>query len=107
MTNNASGPRSQRGFDLATAKHQLFRRIDEDVWLVPSATCSHHAYVVDASRMTCTCPDFEESGTTCKHLWAVRYLDNEITLIDGTHLVAPPVTDDDECLITLNGGGAS
>ena len=107
MTTDALNARSQRGLALAKAKHQLFRRIDEDVWLVPSATCPHHAYVVDASRRTCTCPDFEESGTACKHLWAVRYFNDEITLLDGTHLVPPPVTGDDEYLITLNGGGAS
>ena len=107
MTTNAANSRLQRGLELATAKHEVFRRIDEDIWLVPSATCSHHGYVVDASRLTCTCPDFEDGGTTCKHLCAVRYLNNEITLLDGTHLAPPPVTDGDEWLTTLDRGGAS
>jgi len=109
MTTDAFNPRSQRGLDLARTKHQLFRRVDECTWIVPSATCSHHAYLVDALHLTCTCPDFDENGTTCKHLWAVRYLNNEITLLDGTQLALPPVTDDDneERLTTLHREGAS
>lgn len=107
MTTDASWQRSKRGFDLATAKHRHFRRVEEDVWIVPSATCSHHCYVVDASRGTCTCPDFEESNTACKHLWAVRYFENEISLLDGTHLAPPPVTGEDECTVTLYGGSGS
>ncbi|HTR51101.1 MAG TPA: SWIM zinc finger family protein [Kofleriaceae bacterium] len=86
------GTRQARGLDLAKAKHQHFHRIDEDRWIVPSATCSQHAYLVDASRSTCTCPD-SERGAKCKHLWAVAYVQNKITLIDGTQLKPPPVTD--------------
>lgn len=92
MTTDSLNARSQRGLDLARAKHQLFQRIDEDKWIVPSATCSHHAYLVDTSRSTCTCPD-SESGDKCKHLWAVAFVQNEITLIDGTQLTPPPVED--------------
>ena len=95
MTTDSLGARSQRGLALAREKQKLFHRIDEERWIVPSATCSQHAYLVDASRSTCTCPD-SDSGATCKHLWAVAYIQNEIILIDGTRLVAPPVANDEE-----------
>ena len=90
-TSDALSRRQRRGLALATAKHQRFRRITEDTWLVPSATRASLAYVVDASRATCTCPDFVENVEMCKHLWAVAYVQNEITLIDGTQLAPPPV----------------
>lgn len=107
MTTDGLNARSQRGLDLARAKHQLFQRIDEDRWIIPSATCSHHTYLVDASHSTCTCPD-AESGIICKHLWAVAYLQNEITLIDGTRLVPPPVEDADRAMARFGvQGGAS
>src|SRR5947208_1808173 len=93
MTTNRCSPRSQRGLDLARAKHKLFRRIDDVTWLVPSATNSASTYVVRMPRPSCTCADFTESGRTCKHVVAVAYLHNEITLIDGTRLEPPPVID--------------
>jgi hypothetical protein len=85
-------PRSQRGLELAKSKHQLFRRIAKDTWLVPSATNSDNTYVVSVPRPSCTCPGFDESGR-CTHVLAVAYLSNEITLIDGTRLTPPPVID--------------
>jgi hypothetical protein len=100
-----SKPRSQRGLDLATAKHQLFSRIDEHAWIVPSATCPEHAYLVDASRLTCTCPDSEEGGGICKHLWAVAYLQNEITLTDGTQLTPPPVEGAEDAVPSIDDQG--
>ncbi|MBA3671256.1 MAG: SWIM zinc finger family protein [Gemmatimonadaceae bacterium] len=107
MTTDVLNRRSQRGLDLAKSKHQLFRRLDEDTWIVPSATCSHHDYLVDASRLTCTCPDAEESGVICKHLWGVAYLLNEITLIDGTRLTPPRVEAEDAVTSIGVQGGAS
>lgn len=108
MTNDALSARSQRGRALAKAKHQMFHRVDEDRWIVPSATCSQHAYLVDVSRSMCTCPD-AESGAKCKHLWAVAYLQNEITLIDGTQLTPPPLEDAENEVTSSLGvqGGAS
>jgi hypothetical protein len=108
MTTDAFNPRSQRGLDLARSKHQLFRRLDKDTWIVPSATCSHHEYLVDTSCSTCSCPDAEEDGMICKHLWAVRYLVNEVTLIDGTQLAPPPAEDAEDAAMSIGAqGGAS
>lgn len=106
MTTPASNPRQQRGLELARAKRLRFRRITEHTWLVPSATHARKTYVVTISRPSCTCPDFA-SGANCKHLWAVRYFENEITLIDGTHLTPPPITDADHTAATLGLGGAA
>lgn len=89
MMSAALDARSQHGLDLVRAKHELFQRIDQNRWIVPSATCPLHAYLVDISHSTCTCPD-AEAGATYKHLWAVRYLRDEITLLDGTQLMPPP-----------------
>lgn len=106
MTGSLFNLRSQRGLELARVKHQRFRRIAEHTWLVPSATHSKKTYVVTASRPSCTCPDFASSAN-CKHLWAVRYIQNEITLMDGTQLTPPPIMDTDHSLAALGLGGAA
>lgn len=106
MTNDASNPRLWRGVELARAKHQLFRRVAEDTWLVPSATYSNRTYVVTVSGPSCACPDFA-SGAYCKHLWAVHCIRNEITLLDGTRLTPPPITDTELSPTTLGIGSAS
>lgn len=93
MTKNASAPRTQRGLDLARAKHRLFRRIASDTWLIPSGTNPGITYVVTMPCPRCTCSDFAENGRSCKHVVAVAYLCNEITLIDGTRFEPPPVID--------------
>ena len=107
MTNDRFNPRSQRGLDLAKTKHQRFRRIADGTWLVPSAIRADQTYMIDASLSRCTCPD-GETGATCEHLWAVAYLQNEITLIDGTHLEPPPVEDPEDAATSLGvQGGVS
>jgi transposase len=60
--------REQRGLEIAATK-KLRRR--GDVWLVPSQA-GYATYVVDPSALECTCPDFEERGEPCKHLYAVE-----------------------------------
>ncbi len=107
MTANQLSPRSQRGLELAKAKHQLLLRINNDVWIVPSATCPLHAYVVNVARVSCTCSDFKASGSMCKHIWCVAYLQNEVTLLDGTRLAPPPIVDGDEWRVALELEGAS
>lgn len=53
-------------------------------WLVPSQSSATGGYVVDADAQTCSCPDHEERGAKCKHIWAVVYLRQEVALPDGT-----------------------
>lgn len=50
--------------------------------MVPSQT-DGGGYVVDADANTCSCPDHEERGVTCKHIHAVIFLRQEVTLPDG------------------------
>ena len=39
--------------------------------------------MVDADRRTCSCPDHEDRGSQCKHIWAVLYFRSEVTLPNG------------------------
>ncbi|MBI3866459.1 MAG: transposase [Planctomycetia bacterium] len=41
-------------------------------WLVPSQTEADTVYRVDIEKKTCTCPDHEESGAPCKHIYAAE-----------------------------------
>jgi hypothetical protein len=61
-----------RGLALAKAKGALIRHVTAKVYFVPSQTSGSSGYVVDAAKGSCTCPDFEERGVTCKHQWALR-----------------------------------
>ncbi|HWU87636.1 MAG TPA: transposase [Kofleriaceae bacterium] len=53
-------------------------------WLVPSQSNASGGYVVDADAQTCSCPDHEDRGVKCKHIWAVAYIRQELSLPDGT-----------------------
>lgn len=87
----------QLGLKLATSKYREFRRALGGIWLLPSDTSDDDAYVVvDATRQTCSCPDHADGGVRCVHLWAVAYVGNEITLIDGTAFQRPRITVDAE-----------
>ena len=82
--------RQQRGLDLAKGKAKRIRQINDNTWLVPSATNASGGYVVDIAAGafgSCSCPDHEDRGVRCKHLWAVAYFRREVTLPDGTTVV--------------------
>lgn len=83
MLNEALTPRQQRGLILAaTAK------IQGRSWRfeVPSATNAGQTYMVvrAAGQYLCTCPDYELTGKTCKHGYAVEYFLKRETAPDGT-----------------------
>jgi transposase len=86
-TNGTVDHRQERGLALAKGKAPKFRQIAGDTYLVPSATTAGAAYIVDMAGGKCTCPDFEERGLPCKHLWAVRYARHELEMPDGTTVV--------------------
>jgi hypothetical protein len=90
MANDAFDLSVERGRDLAKAKQDRFHRLNTDTWIVPSATGSDFSYLVNTARSTCTCGD-AASGAKCMHLWAAAFLQNDITLIDGTRLAPPPL----------------
>jgi transposase len=73
--------RETRGRELATAG-RLRRK--GDLWIVPSQS-GRGSYAVDFGGSSCSCPDHEDRGGVCKHLWAVQFtLRRELHLSDGT-----------------------
>jgi transposase len=65
-------PRQQRGLVIA-ATQKLVQK--GKVWLVGSQTGSGKRYTVcpDEDCPYCSCPDHEETGLPCKHVFAVRF----------------------------------
>jgi transposase len=63
------------------------KHVAGDTWLVPSQTNASGGYVVDAEQRTCSCPDHQDRGVDCKHIWAIVYLRAEVKLPDGTTIV--------------------
>jgi transposase len=66
----AMNAREERGLVIA-ALCKLSRT--KDGWLVPSQTTSERVYRVNVAMQTCTCPDHQEAGFKCKHLYAVEF----------------------------------
>jgi hypothetical protein len=64
--------REQRGLVIA-ATCKL--RCRGGIWTVPSATREGKRYTVipNPDMPSCTCPDFEERGMPCKHIYAVQH----------------------------------
>lgn len=76
--------RSQRGLAIVKTKGKRIRHIAGETYLVPSQTNNSGGYVVNVAESTCTCPDFEDRGLRCKHLWAVLIVRREVTMPDGS-----------------------
>ncbi len=74
--------REERGLIIA-AKCKLNRK-SPDCWLVPSQTESDRIYRVDPEKQTCTCPDHQDAGHKCKHLYAVEITAQREVHEDGT-----------------------
>jgi len=53
-------------------------------WLVPSQSGAERIYRVDPAKQTCTCPDHQEAGHKCKHLFAVEITMKREFNTDGT-----------------------
>ena len=53
-------------------------------WIVPSQTAADKKYVVDPEAKTCSCPDCQESGFKCKHLYAVEITIKRELSADGS-----------------------
>ncbi len=54
-----------------------------DGWLVPSQS-NETIYRVNVEKQTCTCPDHQEGGFKCKHLYAVEFTAKREVGTDGT-----------------------
>src|SRR5207245_1600579 len=75
-------PREERGLVIA-ATAKLVQK--GKVWLVPSQN-GHGKYTVhpDSEQPFCSCPDFEETGLPCKHIFATRIVMKRDVAADGT-----------------------
>lgn len=82
--------REQRGLVIA-ALCKLNRQNDE-AWLVPSQSGGDRAYTVNVKTQTCTCPDHQEGGHKCKHLFAVEITMKRECRADGTVIETRSVT---------------
>jgi transposase len=74
--------REQRGIVIA-ATNRLVNK--GKVWLVPSQTSNGTKYTVcpDPQNPFCSCPDHEETGGKCKHIYAVEIVMKRETGADG------------------------
>jgi hypothetical protein len=61
-------------------------------WLVPSQTGGDRVYRVSPERQTCTCPDHQEAGFKCKHLFAVGFVIQRELFADGTVVETKSIT---------------
>src|ERR1051326_2356101 len=89
--NQESNPRRDRGLIIAATKK--IERKDDKTWIVPSQN-SRARYIVrpDGERPYCSCPDHQELGVRCKHLFAVSFLQQKTLFPDGTEQVTRTVT---------------
>jgi len=79
--------RKERGLALVKAKGKRIKSIAGAKYLVPSAADGTGGYVVDVEAATCSCPDHETRAVRCKHLWAVEFFRQEVSLPDGSKVV--------------------
>jgi transposase len=83
MLNEATDRRRQRGLEIAATA--AIAREGEGEWLVPSQSLNGKYRVVKGpDGFTCTCPDYELRGQTCKHAYAVEFVLRRETKPDGT-----------------------
>jgi hypothetical protein len=80
-----SDRRQQRGLEIA-ATANIVRK--GSAWLVPSQS-GKGCYTVcpDAQEPHCTCPDHEDGGHKCKHIFAVEFVVSRECNADGSRTV--------------------
>jgi hypothetical protein len=74
-------PREQRGLIIA-ALCKLNKT--DDGWIVPSQSSGERTYCVNPAKQTCTCPDHQDAGHKCKHIYAVEITMKREVGTDGT-----------------------
>lgn len=87
MVDEVLDARQARGLALVQAKRAKIKHVAGSRWLVPSQTNPSGGYVVDAEQSSCSCPDHEDRGVKCKHIWAVLILRAEVSLPDGATVI--------------------
>ncbi len=62
--------RHVRGRLLAQTQDKRIKHVEGAMWFVPSHTAGGH--LVNVAAGSCTCPDYQQHPTKCKHQWAVE-----------------------------------
>jgi transposase len=67
--------RKERGREIAERFKDRIKQ-KGGVWFVPSSKARKNRYKVnlDPTNISCSCPDHQETGERCKHIFAVEYL---------------------------------
>jgi predicted nucleic acid-binding Zn finger protein len=82
-------PRQQRGLEIA-ATSKIERK--GNAWLVPSQSGNgRYTVIPDNEAPHCTCPDHQDGGHKCKHLFAVEYVLQREKNADGSTTVTETV----------------
>jgi transposase len=85
-----SDPRQQRGLEIA-ATANIVRK--GGAWLVPSQSGKgRYTVCLDPSEPFCSCPDHEEGGFKCKHIFAAEYVVSRQRNQDGSVTVTERMT---------------
>lgn len=89
-TMNGTTNRQQRGLELAATRTI---RQKGGIWIVPSqaGTGAYRVHIMPKIA-SCTCPDFETRGVTCKHIFAVTYVMKREHDADGNEFVTKTLT---------------
>lgn len=64
-------PREERGMVISALCR--LSRTNDGVWLVPSQSGGERIYRVNLDSKSCTCPDHQEGGFICKHVYAASF----------------------------------
>ena len=89
-TMNGINSRQQRGLELAATRTL---RHNGNLWVVPSQAGNGTYRVHMMPKIaSCTCPDFETRGVTCKHIFAVTYVMKREQHADGSETVTKTLT---------------
>jgi transposase len=86
----ATDPRQQRGLVIA-ATANIVRK--GSAWLVPSQSGKgRYTVCLDPAEPFCSCPDHEEGGFKCKHIYAAEYVVSRQRNQDGSLTVTERMT---------------
>jgi hypothetical protein len=66
----AMNAREERGLIIAAVCKLRREGVD---WFVPSQSAAERVYRVNVESDSCTCPDHQETGFKCKHVYAAEF----------------------------------
>lgn len=82
--------RKEKGNQIAQAGKV---KLNGNTWLVPSQTTNkHYEVTLRLDKSICNCPDYQERGLKCKHIFAVEITITKQINDDGTTTITKKVT---------------